>query len=54
MKKYIATGNLIDIAIEFATEQEAKEQIRRWVEEDKQEFPEEDTENEYYIEEVEA
>lgn len=49
MKKYVATGHYIDERVEFDTREEAEKQIAKWIEEDKDEFPGEDTSNDYYI-----
>ena len=52
MKKYILTGENIDIRYVYNSEEEAKAKLKEWIEDDKKEFGK-DTSDEYYITETE-
>ena len=49
MKKYILTGKFIDLELSFNTIEEAEKQLKEWLEEDKVEFPNQNTIDDYYI-----
>lgn len=51
---YKVSGYYIDNFVIVETEEEAEATINQWIEEDKKEFPGEDTSNDYYYKKIES